>query len=446
MPIIIPRHSQKQLSSFLSEKGTHHDVLMVEGARQVGKTTLVLAALNDIGNAIHINLEDNRILRKQIDQTSSFAEFESILSNSHALNPNQEQVLFIDEAQESSKLGSYVRFMKEKWSATRVILSGSSMTRLFPDDVRIPVGRFRRFLVLPFSFREFLSAGGKTALQNLVENFLSNGKINEYEHNALLEEMDRYLEIGGLPAVVMAFRENRDYRAIRTDIILSQEEDFIRKEDSPKKYLFSDAMKAVANNLGYPSKLVHVTQKTEDAKRILSVLKAWHLVLEIEQKGISTTTVFSPKRYLYDIGVAQDIRNMPFPKLSLLSSALSDLRSQLGGLFENLVLLSLLQETITRNSISSWKKNSKEQVEVDFIWRSQYPIPIECKASLRVTSRTFSNVQQYLNLSGLNVGFVVSAAPYQVFKAKGKTLINLPLYLATPEIIDQLFERHFEAA
>jgi hypothetical protein len=71
------------------------------------------------------------VLRERIDPSSSFDEFTKLLRDQYLLNPSEPQLLIIDEAQESNLLGSYLRSMKEKWERTTILLSGSSMTRLF---------------------------------------------------------------------------------------------------------------------------------------------------------------------------------------------------------------------------------------------------------------------------------------------------------------------------
>ena len=77
----------------------------------------------------------------------------------------------------------YVREMKEDATRTRWILSGSSMTRLFKKNHRIPVGRFAKYKINPFSFVGFLNVAGKPNLIETVVNFSPENKISDYLHN-----------------------------------------------------------------------------------------------------------------------------------------------------------------------------------------------------------------------------------------------------------------------
>lgn len=429
------------LQQQLKNPSEHNNVLLIEGARQVGKTTFVNQVLSLFPQTTTVNLEENKIFRSKIDETSSFPEFEKLLELELKFSPKPGSILFIDEAQESKILASYIRSMKEQWKYVFCVLTGSSMTRLFDNKIRIPVGRLTKYKLGPFSFREFLLALDKKVLVDVLEDFTrEQTPISPLFHKELLSTLDQYLLVGGLPEVVYKYKNSANYKVVRQNILLLQEEDFIRKELFQKRYLFLDSLRATANHLGFPSSFSHICESTNDAKQIVSVQKAWHLIIELEQRGISSTTKFHPKRYLYDLGIAQDLRNMPFPDLSVLNTKNPILRTSIGGLLENFVLINLEEEQLGQVSLSSWKKNSKEQIEVDFIINEKRPIPLECKASNSVTNRTFSNVRNYLSLINSKVGFVASAAPFAVTKEGDKQLINLPYYLINLSILKQLSE------
>ena len=114
------RRSERALERFIADPLPHKPVLLVplpssEGARQVGKTTLVEHVL--AGSAkptVRINLERDSLDRMAFDECRDFAAFQDLLLDRHGLRPNADQILFIDEAQESRTLGGFVRFMKEE--------------------------------------------------------------------------------------------------------------------------------------------------------------------------------------------------------------------------------------------------------------------------------------------------------------------------------------------
>jgi predicted AAA+ superfamily ATPase len=411
------------------------NVLLIEGARQVGKTTLVEEMLAGRDDTIHLNLETDRATRNAIDQTTNFSELKFYLSNHH--DASRKRILFIDEAQESTRLGDYVRSFKESWPELSVILTGSSMSRLFQG--RVPVGRFSSLLVTPLNFREFLRFGGKISALEILERFDPSSKETHpsaFIHQEMLNHFDSYLRVGGLPGVVAKHFAGQNAVEELKDIFFSQEEDFVRKTATEDQSLFRAGLRGVANFLGGPSKLTHIRPSHYQSEKIISLLQSWHLVYEVPQMGNSSTTTHHPKRYMYDIGVAHFIREMPFPTLSILNSVNEVLRTQLGGLFENMVLSHLVSERAGLYHISGWKKSPHTGTEVDFIWRDGEDIyPIECKASLKFQSRNFASLKAFMQVSGTKRGFLVSAAPYQELSVIEGRLVNLPIYFSLPEIL-----------
>lgn len=444
--MLIFRNISHQIIAALRDTRLFSHVLLIEGARQVGKTTAVEMALKELGASFSCNLETDRILRDEIDRTESFEDFRKLLMGRFAAQEIDPEYIFIDEAQESQRIGTYIRSLKESWSQKRFIISGSSMKRLFRDDTRVPVGRVVRLRVNPFSFREFLLAHKQQVLLELLDDFPNlpaekfTESISPLFHDKLLEYEDLYLKVGGLPEVVLAHANNANFRQLRRSILLSQKDDFMRKEPFEQAYLFMDGLRAVASFLGSVSKTTHVCPKYEDARKILEVLEQWHLIELVEQKGNSVQNSFFPKRYMYDLGIAQEVRSMPFPELSMLHTNDEVLRSQLGGLVENRVLLSLMDESAWQSAVSGWRRNDKRNSEVDFVWRNANSIPIEVKAKLKVTPRVFTNIRHYLNFSHQKVGFVVSLAPFEVFRDGARFLVNIPVYLADAKSIERVNE------
>jgi predicted AAA+ superfamily ATPase len=435
---------EKLRSSVLSNN--NRDVLLIQGARQVGKTTLIEQALAPLNPVYALNFERDLDTLREIDRSDSFDEFTRILRlRFHTPDFDRPgSIIFLDEAQESEKIGSYVRFMKEEWKHVRVILSGSSMSRIFRGSTRVPVGRYRPWHVTPFVFDEFLSASSNVVLQKANATFQADPRVGLIEgatHSAMLALLDTYLLVGGLPAVVTTFFAQGDYRATRHAIYNAQEDDFVRKSSLHERAFFSRGLKGVANFIGMPAKYAHIHDSKNIAEKSLSELKAWNLVIEVEQKGMNSTSQHLPKRYLYDMGITQDMRDMPFPRLSLVTTTNEALRTQLGGLFENALLLQLIDEQTYFGDISGWRKGGSDGPEVDFVWRRNgLSIPIECKATQKVSLKHWSGLKQYLDATGERVGFLVTAAPFKVIKQSERVLINLPLYSASAATIQKCVE------
>lgn len=434
------------LKNFVDNDQPNKRVLLVEGARQVGKTFLIESFLKDVNEraVISLNLEKDRVLRRQLDELIEFEDFEALLLRHYDFRPDANQILFIDEAQESPTLGSFVRFMKERWSRSTVILTGSSMTRLFGEG-RVPVGRVEYLRVFPFSFREFLRAQEKEiSLDQAFKRARQNtGPQDPLVHEELLDLYDNYLTVGGLPEVVKSFVAGEDPESqarLRMEIYLSQQDDFYRKQPAIKSHLFDDAITAIARSVGLPFSLTNVTQNHRDAKEIMTLLEAWHLALCCRQESLTpTTTSFHPKYYLYDVGLIKQLRESVQPKLSLKGTTAPTLRTNLGGLVEAAIFLSLQNGKGFLDSVVGWKKGPKHQIEVDFVIKSRgNPIPIEVKVARRFGPQHGTNVRHFLREAGLQTGIVVSTAPFEKAVQDELSVINVPVYLAEPDFIREI--------
>ena len=440
------RTAFRELRDFIERQEEYKSVLLLEGARQVGKTFLINSYLEQEKNkkVIATNLEKDLLLRNKIDTSDSFEDFTSLLKRDFGFKDQEEQIIFIDEAQESKKLGSFVRFMKEEWKSKTTILTGSSMTRLF-DGARVPVGRVEYLRLFPFSFIEFINGVGKG---DLLESLYDGGwDLKDSLHQELLEFYDIFLSLGGLPAVINSYIVGEDIARqndIRKEIFLSQQEDFYRKEFSLKHHLFEDAMKAVANTVGHPFSLTRITNNHRDAKSVLEIMEQWHLILKCEQRSrISASRNFHPKLYLYDVGLLRQLRDTVLPSVKVLSKTSSVLRSELGGVVENALYLSLLSGKGFLQNITGWKKGPKYQVEVDFIYQiGERRIPIEVKASLRLHKRHYSSIIEYLKQCEMTLGILVSGAPYSEYLIDELRIINIPFYFADRFMIKLLVDKY----
>jgi predicted AAA+ superfamily ATPase len=253
----------------------------------------------------------------------------------------------------------------------------------------------------------------------------------------MLELYDRYLEIGGYPEAVLAAKRGEDFRAVSEEIIFTQEEDFARKEAYDPE-LFRMSLRAVANHVGSPSKFTQWDVTKYKARQVINAMKNWHLLLEVEVRSLHPERDgFLPKRYLHDIGLVNRFRSIAAPPISLLNTISPALRTPLGGLFENAVLINLLSGQSAYAEIGTWKQGSQSSREVDFVLqKGTQRIPNECKAALKFKQAHTSNVFSYLQAAQQPVGFVISAAPLEVSEKNGHRMINLPVYLASRENIE----------
>lgn len=428
----IPRHRDRELLSFIHREQEHKNVLLVEGARQVGKTALAENAIAQADKrSCCANLEKDVLLRSLIDECESFQAFTRLMRDRLDFHPGSDSLLFIDEAQESMALGRFVRFMKEDWPRSTVILSGSTLRRLFREHVRYPVGRVTKLVLGPFSFSEYLTAVGRQALA--VDVLAPDMRFELHEHELLLDLCDQFLETGGLPAVVLADPE--EYPMVRAQIVADYERDFIRLFGEPLLPIVKSCFRSVANFVGSPSKNASVVSNpssstNEKISGVFSRLEGWHLLLLSEQKGPGPegSHGYLPKRYMFDTGVLRHFREAGVPSIKLSGTLTAGARTPLGGIIENQMAIELNRAGLPLNG---WKKSSSG-VEIDLVKQAQEGnVPIECKAALSVNLKHTRGVREYLRIYEQETGVIISLAPQAEFELEeGRRIINLPIYLA----------------
>ena len=427
---MIQRDLEKRLIAHIAHRVEHPNVALLEGARQVGKTTLVEAIRPKLDREIlYLNLEEDSRAVYDLNSCEDFAEFETYLATVYQFKGDGQRVLCIDEAQESSVLGGFVRFMKEKWQHTPVILTGSSMSRIFGPETRFPVGRVTRFLLQPFSFREFLRCGKEEELLAFEDLF----QIPLFLHERLLKYVQSYLNVGGLPAVASSFFDQMDWRQLRRDLYLDYRSDFARIFSATEASLFDQCLRGVASNLGSPSKYAQMVRTTSALYRrvpdFLELLESWKLIYKSNIQGTRPEQQgFSPKRYLYDPRLANDLRLTALPRIDILSSLDAAHRTPLGGIIENMLATELVA---LGQDLTGWKKGVNSS-EVDFIFRTALgdTIPIECKASLVTRPRDTGGLSEYAARHGSNLGVLVNLdMPGKLTTSTGLKVIHIPVYL-----------------
>ncbi len=385
-----------KLLNYIEKTKPHKDVLILSGARQVGKTTILKSVLKN-KNHIYVNLEQKASLAEQIDACVDFEDFEEMLKDRLGFVPGQ-QILCLDEAQQSRQLGRFVGPMKENWKEASVILTGSLINELYNETPRRPVGRETFLDMWPLTFREFVEALNQESLVKVLNTFRPGEVISESKHKRLQEMFDLYLDIGGLPEVVSHYLEKQDYQTKRLDILKTYEDDFVRYFSQDDINLFKRSLSAVADHAGSLSKDSQVVRPNAPGYRkvagILARLEKWKLIIKCEQIGLGPEhNKYAPKRYLYDIGILRDLRLRGLQQISVTQLSQPLLRVPLGGLVENVLALSL------KNQFGDqlFGIRLSQNAEIDFaIKHGHAVIPIECKMALRFKTSFLMSIVEYL--------------------------------------------------
>jgi len=325
---MINRFLQPQLESMLGS----HKAIIVMGARQVGKSTLLQLLLGQRQDVLWLNGDNNDV---QTLFTAISAE------RIHSLMGTK-RVLVIDEAQRIPNIGVQLKIIIDQLSDVQVIATGSSSFELASKVNEPLTGRKREFKLFPLTFNEMVEHSSLIEELRLIPHRLVYGYYPEVvanpgqEANILKELTDSYL-----------------YRDILTL-------DKVAKSDKLVLLLKALAMQ-IGSQVSYNelSGLVGIDAKT--IERYITVLEQSYIIFRLGSfsRNLRNELKFSKKIYFWDMG----IRNAVIGNFSL-----AETRSDIGAMWENFAIAERMKQINYRHPFAqSYFWRTKQQTEIDYI-------------------------------------------------------------------------------
>ena len=179
------------------KEDTHRKPLILRGARQVGKTTVVNEFGKQFANYLSLNLE-KREVAALFDLSAPLKDLMPLFfAYCGEVKKEGSTLVFIDEIQNSPKAVSLLRYFYEELPEIYVIAAGSLLENLIDVHVSFPVGRVQYMALRPCSFREFLGAIGEEPLLSVLDK----PEVTIAFHERLMVLFNIYTLIGGMPEV-----------------------------------------------------------------------------------------------------------------------------------------------------------------------------------------------------------------------------------------------------
>ncbi len=197
----IRRDAYDKLLNWKASK--HRKPLLIRGARQVGKTTLIRQFAKEFSNYIELTLEKeaDRNLFERTDEISKLLSSIYLLKQS---TPDKgTSLIFIDEIQESPKAIQMLRYFHEERPDLFVIAAGSLLEFALKQVPSFPVGRINYLTLHPVNFPEFLGVINPVAHKALYQI-----PLPDYAHQILLDLFHDYAIIGGMPEVISDYADD----------------------------------------------------------------------------------------------------------------------------------------------------------------------------------------------------------------------------------------------
>ena len=413
--------------------------LIIRGARQTGKTTLVGEFARQFETFFYLNLEnidDRKLISPSFTDTLAALEFRAskkIISTS--------TLLFLDEIQACPDAVSLLRFFAEQMPDLAVVCAGSLLeVRLSQKIISFPTGRVEYLFMAPMSFSEFLHAKGKTPHVEALS--LASLTLPPPVHRMIMEEYALYIQTGGMPAAIREYLESNSLTGVRklhANLLQSVLDDvgkYLPKAES--KYIEA-ALDGAPAHCGERLRFENFNNsqfKSREMKNAFSMLqKAFLVYCTYPTNNVVPPMVRNfrkaPKLFFYDIGMMNSRMGMPLTfDVTLIDCGMR------GVIAEQFVFQELLASSHQLPQIPAfWARESgNSNAEVDFCdqW-NDFLVPMEVKSG---ASGTLKSLGMFMAQSPQRIALRFYNAPPSVQKnistgvGKNFTLINLPLYYA----------------
>ena len=423
------------------KKSSNRKPLILRGARQVGKTTLVHHFAKSYTQYIYLNLE------KKTDAAyfTKYSDANTILDTLLIANQLQSvsktpTLLFIDEIQEVPKAIALLRYFYEDMPTLHVVAAGSLLEHAMGKVSSFPVGRVQYMYLFPLNFQEYLQAFN----MDLLLAKLKQVPVDKATHHVAMQWFHQYALTGGMPEVVAHYAKHQnlpELRGIYESIWVSYNDDVPKyAKNKTEEQIIKHILKTAPNyldsrvtfqgfgNSNYRSREVGESFRALDDAKIIQLIYPGTSV----EFPLLSDYKKSPRMQFLDTGILNFALGIQAELLEV-----DDLSSSYkGALVPHLVtqeLISLQQTSYKKPHF--WVRQKKDaQAEVDLIYNyKNLLIPIEIKSGKVGKLRS---LHQFIDKAPHPYAVRMYAGEFSIEKHKTPSgtpfvLMNLPYYLTT---------------
>lgn len=414
----------RKVTRFLEDwqKSSHRKPLILQGARQVGKTYSILEfGRTHYDNVAYFNFETNPKLNETFDENISPDYLIPILSHIAGQTIVREKTLIVfDEVQLCERALTSLKYFCEDAPDYHIIVAGSLLgVAVNRAKFSFPVGKVDMKTLYPMDIEEFMLAMGEENLVNQIrECFESNTPLPSALHEAALMLYRQYLVVGGMPECVLQFVETKDYILIRhtQDTILASYLNDMSKYNTlneiKKTRLTYDniTVQLSKKNTRFQYKLIKKGGRASEFENAIEwltlsgIVSQIYKVEQIKKPLENYRDIDSFKIYVSDLGLLCAKKDLAATDILYMVDEINDFK---GGMTENYV-----NTHLTINGYKTYYWESNRGAEIDFIiQRDTHIIPIEVKAadntrakSLKIYMDTYKPAYA-IKLSTKNFGF-----------------------------------------
>lgn len=412
--------------------------LIIRGARQVGKSTLVRKFGDQFEEFVLINLE-RKNYRDVFDRIDDLKRILDALRLQTGKSIKEgKTLLFIDEIQESPTAIQSLRFFYEDFPDLHVIAAGSLLEFALGDVGSFPVGRVEQVVMHPFDFEEYLNAQGRSDLIEAMQKI----PFDNIAYTPLMEQYRTFVAIGSMPEVVQTFVTEKDTSSlpgIYANIWQSYTDDVEKyaqnlKERNLIRYLIHSALTFLDRiNFAKIGKNQYSGRAVGEAFRTIDLTRLFRLIYPTTrtESPIVPAIERQPRLQMLDTGLL--LNSLGLQHEVLLLDNLESTHS--GKIVQHMVIQEYQAQFYLPNQKPTFwvRENANSNAEVDLlIQQGSQLIPVEVKSG---KSGRLRSLQEFVDrcphdraIRCLQNQFSME----QAYTRKGKAyeLLNLPLFLA----------------
>ena len=391
--------------------------LLIDGARQVGKTYIIRKVLKDEHcDYIEFNMLETPEI---IGLLASCETVDDLITNLSLFSKKPfikgKKVIFFDEIQEFKELATKIKFWVDEGSF-RFIFSGSLLGVELKNIKSAPVGYLKTITMYPMDFEEFLQIYNFTdeLKESLHTSFIERKPVNEEVHGRMMKIFNTYLNVGGMPSAVKRFNQTKSLEDViseHEDIVVQYKKDFTGYEKEDKKPYLTQIYDLIPAELNSQTKRFNFA----DLKKGLRYERSEENFLWLSSAGVALPSynVSEPtvplllneksslfKLILSDVGMLTSLYGRA-TKIQLLSN---NQNINYGAIYENVVA-----QELKAHGFKLYYFNSRKTGELDFVIEYNGEIlPIEVKSGKDYNRHSALN--NVLNISNYSVkeAFVLS--------------------------------------
>ncbi|OQA01124.1 MAG: hypothetical protein BWY70_00481 [Bacteroidetes bacterium ADurb.Bin408] len=412
--------------------------LLIRGARQVGKTTLVRKFSKEFKNYVELNLEKekDKVFFKKSDDVKIIINA-IFLSYGIKYEPGN-TLLFIDEIQEMPKAIQMLRFLYEEMPDLHVIAAGSLLEFALKNVPSFPVGRVSYLNIYPVSFKEFINTVNPQAA--LVFNQVP---LPAFAQTVLMNLFHEYAVLGGMPEVLSAYLDHRNMSLLNE----KYKSLWLSYKNDAEKYARSDTERKVLRHVietapresdrvsfaGF-GQSAYRSREVGEALRALDMARLIYLIYPVTsyEAPLIPNLRKKPRLQFVDTGMLLNILQFQGEMLGV-----NDLNDFYRGKFIHHLacqeLMAASHDLFYRPYF--WVKENKDSnAEIDIVLQyGSFVIPVEVKSGKAGTLRS---LHQFMQSAPHPYAIRLYAGNFSVEKLKtplGKSfyLMNLPYFLAS---------------